>query len=56
LDFEPALFQTLRHLHAEQAHKLPTLSWQSPGSTENLFLTENVKRSDGAAHQSGASI
>lgn len=36
-----ALFQVLRHLHAEQAHVLAKLSWSSPGSSDQLYLIEN---------------
>lgn len=36
-----AIFQVLRHLHAEQAHRLATLSWKAPGSSDALHLIEN---------------
>jgi hypothetical protein len=36
-----ALFQVLRHVHAEQAHVLAKLSWSSPGSSDPLYLIEN---------------
>lgn len=36
-----ALFQVLRHLHAEQAHVLAKLSWSSPESSDPLYLIEN---------------
>nr|WP_315233996.1 hypothetical protein [uncultured Albidiferax sp.] len=38
-----AIFQVLRHLHAEQAHRLATLSWRAPGSSEALHLIENFE-------------
>lgn len=37
------IFQVLRHLHAEQAHRLATLSWRAPGSSEALHLIENFE-------------
>jgi hypothetical protein len=36
-----ALFQTLRHLHATQAHKLPYVSWPDPKSCNQVFLIED---------------
>lgn len=36
-----ALFQILRHLHAAQARKLPTMSWPSANSSEVLYLIED---------------
>lgn len=38
---QSALFQVLRHLHAEQAHVLAKLSWSFPGSSDPLYLIEN---------------
>ncbi|MBM0108603.1 ATP-binding protein [Steroidobacter sp. S1-65] len=38
-----ALFQTLRHLHAEQAHRLPHIEWRAPGTDHPLFLLENFE-------------
>jgi hypothetical protein len=35
------IFQVLRHLHAEQAHKLPGLSWGVGSGADQLYLIEN---------------
>lgn len=35
------IFQVLRHLHAEQAHKLPSVSWSVGSSGDRLYLIEN---------------
>lgn len=42
-DEKSALFQVLRHLHAEQAHVLAKLSWSFPGSSDPLYLIENTE-------------
>lgn len=42
-DEKLALFQVLRHLHAEQAHVLARLSWSPPGNNDRLYLIENIE-------------
>lgn len=37
-----AAFQVLRHLHAEQAQKLPNMKWRIPAG-EELFLIQNAE-------------
>lgn len=34
------IFQVLRHLHAEQAHKLPHISWRVDAQSAEMFLIE----------------
>lgn len=38
-----AIFQVLRQLHAEQAHKLPMVEWAIPGTTEKMHLLEDLE-------------
>ncbi|MGH8625455.1 MAG: HD domain-containing protein, partial [Gammaproteobacteria bacterium] len=38
-----ALFQVLRHLHAEQAHKLARLEWTVPNAGPKLHLLEHLE-------------
>ena len=38
-----AIFQILRQLHAEQAHKLPSIEWSIPGTTEKVHLLEDLE-------------
>jgi len=38
-----ALFLTLRHLHAEQSHKLPFAEWKLPGKDTTVYLLENLE-------------
>ena len=42
LEEKAALFQVLRQLHAEQAHKLPFAEWGVPGESTKLHLIENA--------------
>ena len=35
------IFQVLRHLHAEQAHKLPSVSWAVGSGGDRLYLIES---------------
>lgn len=41
-DEKAAIFQVLRHLHAEQAHKLATINWTVPTTGEPIYLLEDV--------------
>jgi len=41
-DEKAALFQVLRHLHAEQAHTLAGMSWRIPASSNTMFLLEDT--------------
>ena len=43
LSEKTALFFVLRHLHAEQAHRLPHVEWQLPGTGEKMFLLESLE-------------
>lgn len=38
-----ALFQVLRQLHAKQAHELPHLHWQAPGTSSQIYLIEHAE-------------
>ena len=38
-----ALFQVLRHLHAEQGRKLASLAWELPGSGDPIYLIESLE-------------
>jgi hypothetical protein len=38
-----ALFEILRHLHAQQARKLPFMTWKAPGVDEPLYLLEHFE-------------
>jgi len=41
IEEKAALFQVLRHVHAQQAHVLAGVSWAVPGSGDPLYLIEN---------------
>jgi hypothetical protein len=38
-----AIFHILRQLHAEQAHKLPSIEWSIPGTIEKVELLEDLE-------------
>jgi hypothetical protein len=38
-----AIFQVLRNLHADQAHKLPSIPWKIPGSDDPIYLIESLE-------------
>nr|WP_186261365.1 ATP-binding protein [Burkholderia gladioli] len=42
-DATDATFQVLRHLHADQAHRLASIHWAIPESEETMFLLEDLE-------------
>lgn len=42
-DEKLAIFQVLRHLHAEQAHELARMKWTVPGSGDDIYLIQSVE-------------